>query len=447
MLVRELLNGKETARNIQRTALIAFGLRIASAAVAYLSQVFLARWMGGFEYGVFVFVWVWVLILGGLSPLGLNVSIIRFIPEYAERGQYSLLRGLIFGSQLLVFLSSTIVALAGLAGLYFFGHLLGEYYILPGYLVLICVPLYAMTGFGDAICRAKSWIILALIPGFVLRPLLILLTMFGAYLLGWPMVATTAVGAAIIATWIAGILQLVLLQRRISDDLPAGDKSYDMGFWLKVSLPILFVNGSELLLANTDIVIISQYLTPIDVGIYFAALKTMSLISFVHFAVGAAAGNRFSSLNASGSKGELKSFIRQSVHWTFWPSLAGTMIVLALGWPLLLMFGEEFTAGYSVMFILAVGFLVRAAMGPAEYILNMLGEHKRCAAIFFATAGFNLIGNIVLVPYFGILGAALSTSASMMIAAWLFNQVAKKHLDVELAIWRHPEPKVVENRA
>ena len=125
-LARELLNGEGSARNTQRTALIAFGLRIASAAVAYLSQVFLARWMGGFEYGVFVFVWVWVLILGGLSPLGLNVSIIRFIPEYAERGEFSRLRGLLFGGQLLVFISSTIVALAGLAGLYFFGHWLRE---------------------------------------------------------------------------------------------------------------------------------------------------------------------------------------------------------------------------------------------------------------------------------------------------------------------------------
>ncbi len=438
-LIRELLKGECTTRNTQRTALIAFVLRIASAAIAYLAQVFLARWMGGFEYGVFVFVWVWVLILGGLSPLGLNTSIIRFIPEYTERGEYSRLRGLLFGSQLLVFLSSTIIALLGLAGLYFFGHVLGEYYILPGYLVLICVPLYALTDMGDAICRAKSWIILALIPGFVLRPLLILLCMLGAYLYGWPMVATTAVGAAIAATWIAGILQLLLLQRRLSEDVPKGEKSFDMGFWLKVSLPILFINGSELMLQNTDIIIISQYLTPMDVGIYFAALKTMALISFIHFAVGAAAGNRFSSLNASGADDELKSFIRQSVRWTFWPSLLGTMIVLALGWPLLFLFGDEFTAGYPVMFVLAAGFLVRAAMGPAEFILNMLGEHKRCAAIFFVTAGFNLIGNIVLVKYFGILGAAMSTSASMMIAAWFFNQVAKRHLGIEIAIWRHPK--------
>ena len=56
--------GSERSR-VQRTALSAFAIRVASALIAYFVQVLLARWMGSFEYGIFVFVWVWVLILGG----------------------------------------------------------------------------------------------------------------------------------------------------------------------------------------------------------------------------------------------------------------------------------------------------------------------------------------------------------------------------------------------
>ena len=66
-------------------AALAFAIRIASAGLLYLSQIVLARWMGSFEYGIFVFVWVWVLILGGLSTLGLSIVLIRYIPEYLER--------------------------------------------------------------------------------------------------------------------------------------------------------------------------------------------------------------------------------------------------------------------------------------------------------------------------------------------------------------------------
>jgi len=436
-LVRDLLRGDGEKQRTQRRALLAFSLRVASAAIAYLSQVFLARWMGSHEYGIFVFVWVWVLILSGLSSLGLNTSLIRFIPEYKELGEYPKLRGVIFSSIAITLLTSTVVALLGLAGLYFFSDYMQGYYVLPGYLALVCIPLFALTDVGDSMCRAKSWILLGLLPPYVLRPLMILLCMVAAYFYGLPMVATTAVGAAIIATWSAGLGQMFFLRRRLVKEVPSGDREFDLGFWLKVSLPILLINGSEVMLQNTDVIVISHYMSPTDVAIYFAALKTMSLISFVHYAVGAAVGNRFSALKASGADGELKAFIRQSVHWTFWPSLVSAIAILALGWPLLYLFGEKFTSGYPVMFVLALGFLVRASMGPAEMFLNMLGEHRRCAAIFFISVGFNLVMNIVLVKHFGLMGAAVSTSASMMLAATMFYYVAKRYLGVEIAIWRH----------
>ena len=39
-------------------SVIAFPIRIVSAVIAFVSQVLLARWMGSFEYGIFVLVWV-----------------------------------------------------------------------------------------------------------------------------------------------------------------------------------------------------------------------------------------------------------------------------------------------------------------------------------------------------------------------------------------------------
>ncbi len=110
--------------------------------------------------------------------------------------------------------------------------------------------------------------------------------------------------------------------------------------------------ASELALQNTDLLVISSYLTPADVGIYFAAAKTMSLILFVHFAVGSAVAQRFSALKARGDDAELRAFVKDAVNWTFWPSLAAALIILVLGLPLLSLFGSEFTSGYPVMFIL-----------------------------------------------------------------------------------------------
>ena len=45
--------------------------------IAFVSQVLLARWMGSFDYGIFVLVWTAMIIAGNLSCLGFHTSIIR----------------------------------------------------------------------------------------------------------------------------------------------------------------------------------------------------------------------------------------------------------------------------------------------------------------------------------------------------------------------------------
>ena len=58
----------------QRMAGTAFLIRIVSAVLAYGSQVLLARWMGSYEFGIYVYVLTWILVIGGLADLGLASS-------------------------------------------------------------------------------------------------------------------------------------------------------------------------------------------------------------------------------------------------------------------------------------------------------------------------------------------------------------------------------------
>ena len=82
-----------------RISLIAFVIRVVSAVIAFVSQVLLARWMGSFEYGIFVLVWTTMIIVGNLACLGFHTSVIRFIPEYRERGMLPELRGILLTSR------------------------------------------------------------------------------------------------------------------------------------------------------------------------------------------------------------------------------------------------------------------------------------------------------------------------------------------------------------
>ena len=433
--ISAIVAGETDRTRTQRAALSAFAIRIASAAIAYLSQVVLARWMGSFEYGAFVFVWVWVLILGGASSLGLNIAMMRFVPDYRERGDLAALRGLLLGGRLFALGVSTLVAGLGLLGLWLFSSSLASHYVLPAYLALVCIPVYTLTDLQDGIGRARQWIGVGLVPPYILRPLIILAGMICAWRLGWPMTATTAAGVAIVSTWATAVVQAVLLHMNLRAELPAGPRTYHFATWIRTALPILTITGFDLAVQNTDIDFLSIYRTASDVGIYFAGLKTMSLIAFVHYAVASACANQFTALHVRGAREELARFAQETVRWTFWPSLAGAAIILVMGKPLLWLFGPEFTVAYGPMFVLAVGLLVKSAVGPAEYLLNMLGQQKVCGAVLASTAILNVLLNYLLVPPFGLWGAATATATTLTFAAMLYAVLVRRLLGIDMTIW------------
>ena len=430
-----ICRGDGERSRIQRDAMAAFSVRIVSAGILYVSQVVLARWMGAFEYGVYVFVWTWVLVLCGLSHLGLPTLTIRLVPEYLAEGQHARLRGLLLGSRAVAMLVGTAIACAGLILIWLLGGRLDSHYALPICLALLCVPLCALSDVQDGIGRGRGWIAVGLVPPYILRPLLLLACMAGAHVAGLPTNAVTAAGCAVVATWGAALVQMLLVARRFRGELPSGSRRYEFKRWLRAALPLMAITCCELALQNADVLIVSAYLSPTEVGMYFAAAKTMSLVMFIHYAVGSAVANRFASLRVRGDHQGLKALVRDAVNWTFWPSLAGTVLILALGKPLLWLFNPEFTAAYPAMLVLAIGFLVRASMGPAEFVLNMLGEQGLCALVLAVSAVLDVALSFALVPAFGMMGAAAATSIALVTAAFMNYLVARRRLELEVSIW------------
>jgi O-antigen/teichoic acid export membrane protein len=431
----------------QRIALIAFATRIVSAAIAYFSQVIMARWMAEYQYGVFVVVWVGSVIMGGIACLGVQIAVLRFVPEYRSRGELDLLRGVIVGSRLQGLATSTAFAILGLAGLYVFGDHISGTYLVPLYLATVTLPMLALGEVQEGLARSFNWANLALWPTYIVRPLMILIFMGGALWFGAPTNAVTAMAAVVVATYVTALGQFFRLGREMRRAVPPGPRRYLPVLWIMVALPIFVVEGFFNLLTNVDILIVGRLMQPEQVAIYFAAVKTMALVHFVYFSVRAGSAQRFSQYYAAGDDARLSAFVRDTLHWTFWPSLAMVAILIVVGHWLLALFGPSFVEGYPVLVILSVGLLLRASIGPAETLLIMAGQQGITAVVYAAAFLLNVSLNFLLIPHIGINGAATATAIALGAETLVLWVVVYGRLSINCSILTiHRSPGAAEAR-
>ena len=439
--VDSILHGADDRSLSRRMALITFVTRVLSAVIAYISQVVLARWMGDFEYGIFVVVWVGTVLIGGLGCLGIQIAVLRFVPEYVERNQPDLLRGVILGSRIQGLVVSTLATIVGFGGLYLFGAQLSNFYLIPLYLGAVTLPMLTVGDIQEGLARAFNWANLALWPTYIVRPLLIPVFMGVAIWFGWKPDAITAMAAVIGATYLTAIGQFFALEWRMGKVVPRGPRQYLPLTWIAMALPMFVVEGFFNLLTNVDIMIVGRLMQPDKVAIYFAAAKTMALVHFVYYAVRTGSAQRFAKYYVTGDTARLSAFVHDTLHWTFWPSLA-MVVLLALGGRLLLsLFGPTFVDGYPLLFILSVGLLFRASIGPAETLLIMAGQQRITAVVYTATFFLNVALNFLLIPRIGLAGAATATALALTIETLVLYVIVRTRLGLKCSIIEALKPR------
>jgi O-antigen/teichoic acid export membrane protein len=408
-------------------AAMVMGIRIAGAAITLLSQVLLARWMGAFEYGIFAYVWVWVIILGILAPMGFGTSTLRFVPDYRVNEKWRRLAGILEASWRMVALFGLVAAALGLAALGLLHDRIAPYYLLPLAVALFCVPVFALTDTLEGTARAFGWVNLAYLPAYILRPLGIVVIGGLLYLALGELTGLVAVGGAFVAALLTLGGQRLLLQRRIARTIPKAKPFRHTRHWIVASLPLVLTEGLYLALLNCDIVLLGAFVDPDHVGVYFAATRIVNLITFIYFAVAALAVPKFAELHAKGDRAGLQSFVHDIIQWIFWPTLAAAAFILIFGNFALGLFGRDFSAGYPLLAVLMLGFIARPSTGPIEYLLNMTGNQNVTAFAYGSAAALNIALNLLLIPRFGLEGAAAATAMSLIFASvWLFIAVRRR---------------------
>lgn len=85
--------------------------------------------------------------------------------------------------------------------------------------------------------------------------------------------------------------------------------------------------------------------------------------------------------------------------------------------------------------MLTLGVVARAAVGPCESLLTMSGNQNICALVYALTLALNVGLNMLLIPQFGLWGAAIATAAAMMFEAGALSFTVWRRLGIVMAIF------------
>ena len=418
----------ETSKNLQTTfisrlqaftkgrsargALGTFALKVGGTALGFVSSILLTNLLGTTSYGAYALAFAWVNLLTIPAVLGLGELLVREVSVYRTQGALGKLNGILRWANLTAFLASLVIAL--LASFIIWRTQGISPSSLAFIIALSSLPLAALTLVRQAALRGLNHIIAGQIPEMLVRPLLLIGFVVGAYLLLGPdFNAAWAVGVSVVATGLSFLVGAWLLRRALSEEITQAAPEYQTGTWLRSAMPFLLIGGVLIINARTDIIMLGWLGTQADAGIYRVVTLGASLIAFVLAAVNAALSPVIAKLYAQGKRERLEATIRRTTRLIFLCSLPIALALIIFGGPFLRIFGPDFPAGQAALAVLSMGFLVDAAAGSVGQMLNMTGHERDSAKAIGASAVLNVVLNLSLIPRFGMVGAATATATSM----------------------------------
>jgi O-antigen/teichoic acid export membrane protein len=417
--LRAMATADSSFGELFRGAAGTFSVRAAHVLLTLGVTIFLARFLGPEAFGVYSYVLAIVAVLSMPAQFGLPTLIVRQTALYQANSRWALLRGLLRGSSVGVMAFSGVVA----------GGIALTAFLLPEYMgsarretfMWSCalLPLLALVRLYGAALRGLRDVVQGQLSESVLEPLALMLLASSWMLSRGELGSAGAMALHSAATAFGLAVTAHLLRRRLPQQVLLSRPAYEARAWARSILPLGLLAAMYLINSKVDILVLGIFSPAQDVGAYRVATQMATLVIFAMLTVNVALAPQISRLFSMGRMGELEQLARWSSGGALLWALPVTVVFVGIGGPLLeSIFGFEYRGGWAALSILSCGQLVNAAAGSVGPILSMTGHERDALVVLTLAVASNILLNFLLVPVWGMEGAALSTSATMI--AWNF---------------------------
>jgi O-antigen/teichoic acid export membrane protein len=209
---------------------------------------------------------------------------------------------------------------------------------------------------------------------------------------------------------IVSTLYLFYYFSRVKADNTSVDISYNN--ILKRSGPMAISAITYLLMQSVDIILLSKFTSFDRVAFYSVAIKLTTIISLVLASVNTVYAPAFAEWYNRKNFNGLRSGIKKSTQLIFLLTFPAILVVFLFSNRILGFFGTDYMIAQSSLIVLLIGQAVNALCGSAGVYMNMTGKQVVFQRILLVAFAINITLNLILIPIYDILGAAIATSVS-----------------------------------
>lgn len=405
ILDRISANFKEVALG----SVLAISTKVIAIGCIFLMNLVIVRQIGAHEAGVFFLCLATVSFVANIGRLGLDKSLVRFISAAKSANNTIKLHGVFrkaitWGASSCLIFASLLFAFREPISVNIFNKSFLEPVLT---IMIIAIPLIGLYTLHASSLQGLKKILMSMISLSLIVPLctLLLLSIFGSNdALDVALIYLVSCAVALVAAnffW------------RISTSKKTYQVKFSSAALRQSCIPLWGAVFCNQIVAWSSLIFLGVWGSAEDVGIFAIAQRTALLTSLVLIGVNAIVAPKLSELISQSRHNEVIKIAHLAVRLSLVAALPSFIAITIYPNELLNMFGSEFTMASTALIVLAFGQLINNITGPIEAMLTMSGNESKVGRNFAVGAFLSLLLGILLIPDYGIIGAAVTQAVAV----------------------------------
>ncbi|WP_369423953.1 flippase [Methanooceanicella nereidis] len=397
-----------------------------SSLVHFLLRIIIGKDLGVDGLGVYTLIFTIYLFGMQFANFGIGAAITKYVAEKNEDIS-SITRFVSYGiiSSVLVgtIISIILFFLSPFISLYIF-HDSNVEILLK--ITALCFPFIAVQkavlGGLNGLRKMKYYAFL----NIILNVLTIIVSIILVIILNMGIIG--AVIGFVIPTVISGILSFITIKEYFI--IP--NQLFNETFIIITSFGFYVMLGNSISMINTQIntLLLGFYLNTFEVGLFAVATTLIQGMLLIPSSIQIISGPSFSRLNSKKEYTSLKLVTKKCIIYTFIVMFIISIIFIIVGNQLIpLLFTEDYKAAYIPLVIMIIGYLIYSPFVSIGSIFANIGQVKLSFKINLISTFITVILNLIMIPTYGIIGAAIATTISLIITTIINLAIIKIYIN------------------